>query len=94
MVSSPVEAQNTSFGILHNQGLVLNTEISEGGTSTEPGPVELAVDPIELVLEVASWARNFGRLRIRRTGLLAILLLSTMTLISSSCTLADSSLVT
>ena len=93
--SSPVETQDTSFGIVDNRVLVLNAEVLEGGTHVESGPIELGVVAHrELVLEVASGARRLGRLKIRRVGLLAILLLGTVALISSSCTPADSSLVT
>ena len=89
--SSPVETQNTSFSILDNSHLVLEAEVLEGGTHIESGPIEVGVAGRgDFVLEVASWARRPGRLRGRRVGLVAILLLGTLAPVTPS----DSGLMT
>ena len=93
--SSPVETQDTSFGVLDDRRLVLDAEVLEGGTHFESGPVELRVIAhSKFMLEVASWARRLHWLRGRRVGLLAFLLLGTVALISFLGTSADSGFVT
>ena len=58
---SPVETQDTSFGVPDDRRLVLDAEVLEGGTHVESGPVELRVIACRnFVLEVASWARRLG----------------------------------
>ena len=60
--STPVETQGKSFGVLYQRRLILDTEVLEGGTYVESAP-EVLVVGAELVLEIASWTRRFGRLR-------------------------------
>ena len=93
--SSPVKTQGTGFSILDDCRLVLDAEVLEGGTTAESVPVEQRlVARGEVVLEVPSWERRLGWLRVRKVGFLTIPLLGTMALIGSLGTPADSGFVT